>query len=51
MKLSEALHDVTLLGIDTMPFIYLVERNPAYLDRVRALFQRVDRGNWKRLYR
>jgi predicted nucleic acid-binding protein len=45
VKLSQALDGVTLLGVDTAPFIYLVERHPVYIDRVRAVFQQVNSGN------
>lgn len=45
MKLSDALNGVESLGIETAPFIYFVERHPAYVDRMRAIFQRVDSGS------
>jgi predicted nucleic acid-binding protein len=32
------------VAIDTAPFIYLIEENPRFIDRVDALFQAVDRG-------
>ena len=32
------------IGIDTAPFIYLIEQNPAYYARVRAFFQLLDSG-------
>lgn len=44
MPLDDALAGVTVLAIDTAPFIYLIERHPVYLDRVRAVFERVDSG-------
>lgn len=31
-----------LVGIDTSPFIYLIERNPGFVERVRPFFQLVD---------
>jgi hypothetical protein len=34
MKLDDALAGVDRLGLDTPPFIYLIERNPAYIDAV-----------------
>lgn len=43
-KLDDALLGVTRLGFDTPPFIYFVERNPAYVDLVRAVLQRIDAG-------
>ena len=42
MPLDSALAGVWRLGIDTPAFIYLVERNPNYLDRVREVFRRID---------
>jgi predicted nucleic acid-binding protein len=44
IKLDDALRGVTQLGFDTPPFIYFVERHPGYVDRVRAIIQRVDDG-------
>jgi predicted nucleic acid-binding protein len=44
MKISDALNNVQLIGIETAPFIYYVEQNPTYLDRMRAIFQMVDSG-------
>lgn len=43
IKLDDALAGVTKLGFDTSPIIYLVERNPKYLDLVRDVVRRVDR--------
>ncbi len=47
MRLSEALSGVSCLGIDTAPFIYLVERHPDYLDLMRAVIRRIDAGELK----
>jgi predicted nucleic acid-binding protein len=44
MKISDALNGVSSLGIETAPFIYFVEKNPIYVDRMRAVFQRVNSG-------
>lgn len=44
MKISDALNNVQLIGIETAPFIYYVEQNSTYLDRMRAIFQMVDSG-------
>ncbi len=44
MKIADALTGVTSLGIDTAPFIYLIEKHLAYLDRVRAIFAEVAQG-------
>jgi predicted nucleic acid-binding protein len=38
LKIKAALTGVSLLGIETAPFIYFVERKPAYIDRMRAIF-------------
>jgi predicted nucleic acid-binding protein len=43
-RIADALARVSRLGIDTAPFIYLVERNPTYIDRVREIFRRIDEG-------
>jgi predicted nucleic acid-binding protein len=40
--IDSALTGVWRLGIDTRAFIYLVGRNPNYLDRVREVFRRID---------
>lgn len=42
IKLDDAFSSVTSLGLDTPPFIYFVERHPAYLNIVREIFRRVD---------
>lgn len=44
MRLDEVLQDITLLGFDTAPLIYFVERHPAYLDVMRAVLHRVESG-------
>ena len=44
MKIDNALAGVTQLGLDTPPFIYFVERHPAYVDRVREIIRRIDAG-------
>ena len=44
MKLDDALAGVDRLGLDTPPFIYLIERNPAYLNLVREVFRRITSG-------
>jgi len=43
-KLDDALIGVTRLGFDTAPFIYFVERHPAYVGIVREVIRRVDSG-------
>jgi predicted nucleic acid-binding protein len=44
MRLDEVLQDITLLGFDTAPLIYFVERHPAYLDVMRAVLHHVESG-------
>lgn len=44
MKISQALNAVRILGMDTAPFIYLVEKHPTYEDRILAVFQQVGKG-------
>lgn len=39
MKISAALSSVTTLGIESAPFIYYVEKNPTYVQRMHAIFQ------------
>jgi predicted nucleic acid-binding protein len=33
-----------VVGLDTAPLIYYIERNSLYIDRLRPFFQAVDRG-------
>ncbi len=33
-----------VVGLDTAPLIYYIERNSLYVDRLRPFFQAVDRG-------
>lgn len=40
----EALTGITHVGIDSSPFIYLIEAHPLYLPLVTPLFERVDAG-------
>lgn len=44
MKISDALKNVQLIGIETAPFIYFVEQHPTYIDRVRTIFRQVNNG-------
>ena len=37
--LEQALAEHTIIGVDTMPFIYLWERHPRYLPLSEALFR------------
>ena len=43
MEWIEALRGA-VVGIDTAPFIYLIEENPAYLPLIRPFFEAVDQG-------
>lgn len=45
IKVADALSGKNRLGVDTSPFIYLVERFPRYIDVVRAVFKEVDGGS------
>ena len=44
VRVSDALQGISTLFLDTAPVIYLVERNPQYLDRVLSIFQQIDNG-------
>ena len=44
MNISVALAGIRHICIETAPFIYFVERHPKYIDRMRAIFQRLDQG-------
>ncbi|MGE0881936.1 MAG: type II toxin-antitoxin system VapC family toxin [Blastocatellales bacterium] len=44
MNISIALQGIASIFLDTAPIIYLVEKNPDYLDRIKDIFQRVDAG-------
>jgi hypothetical protein len=42
VTVDEALDGIDLLYIETAPFIYFVERHPDYIDRMRAIFRKVN---------
>ena len=44
MKISQALHGVTRIFLDTAPVIYFVEKNERYSSLVQTVFDRVDDG-------
>lgn len=44
MSISSTLNGVDLLGVETAPFIYFVEKHPKYIDRMRSVFHQVDQG-------
>ena len=44
IRLDEALAGITVLGFDTSPFIYFIERHPGYLDVVRDVIRRINAG-------
>ncbi len=44
MKVSEALRGVVLLGIDTAPLIYLVEKHPRYFDCMVFILKHITSG-------
>jgi predicted nucleic acid-binding protein len=41
---SEVLKNISLLGIDTAPVIYFVERHPKYVTLVHQIFGMIDQG-------
>lgn len=43
MTIEEALSGVSRLFLDTAPVVYLIERNPDFIDRVKPIFARLDR--------
>lgn len=45
LKISDALANVSRLCVDTMPFIYFVEQNPAYFKKVRMVLTQITNGN------
>ena len=46
MKLSEALHGVRKICVESAPLIYFIEKHPVYLDRMRAIMAGIDTGTW-----
>jgi hypothetical protein len=42
MKIEDALKGVKRLFLDTAPVVYFVEQNPEFIDRVAAVFARLD---------
>jgi predicted nucleic acid-binding protein len=44
MNISTLFAGIKLLGVETSPFIYFVERHPIYLERIRTIFQQVEAG-------
>jgi predicted nucleic acid-binding protein len=44
VKLSVAFGGIQRLCIETAPFIYFVERNATYIERVREIFKMLDDG-------
>lgn len=45
LKIASALHGVTLLGIDTAPIIYLVEKHPVYFARMAEILRYINNGS------
>lgn len=45
ITLDDALADVTTLGCDTSPVIYLIETHPDYDVLITEIFRRIDRGS------
>lgn len=46
MKVDDVLQDVTHLFLDTAPVIYYVEGHPQYADLTKAVFDRIDKGDF-----
>jgi predicted nucleic acid-binding protein len=44
MTFSDTLRGVSLLGIDSAPLIHLVEKHPAYLDKMLFVLQSINSG-------
>jgi predicted nucleic acid-binding protein len=44
VTIDDALRSIHSLYVDTAPFIYFVEKSPNYIERMRAVFLRVDSG-------
>lgn len=44
MTISDALHGVQRIFLDTAPVIYFVEQNPRYSAQVEEVFRRLDAG-------
>lgn len=45
ITLDDALTGVTVLGFDTSPFIYFIERHPNYVELMREIIRRIDVGS------
>lgn len=46
-KITKALHQYEVVGIDTMAFIYHFEGNPKYLPFTNSLFSSIENGKLK----
>ncbi len=44
MKLPDALRGIRLLGIDSAPLIYLVEKHPSYFDQMVFILRYISSG-------
>lgn len=47
MKIEAVLSGIDLLGVDTPPFIYYTENRPIYFEKMQAIFQRVNQGQFE----
>jgi predicted nucleic acid-binding protein len=45
VKIANWLSTVTLLGIDITPFIYFIEKNPAYFARMKVIMNHIGQSN------
>ncbi len=43
LTVEEALRDVTRLYVETAPFIYYLEENPIYIDRMDTVIEHIKR--------
>ncbi len=46
VAVADALRGVSRLFIETSPFIYFIEKNPIYIQRLRSIFLALDKGNF-----
>ncbi len=47
MKIDDALSGVDLLCVETAPFIYYTENRPIYFDKMQAIFDRMNHGQFE----
>ncbi|MDX2075718.1 MAG: type II toxin-antitoxin system VapC family toxin [bacterium] len=47
MKIFDALRNITILAIETAPFIYYVENHPVYSNKINHIFQIIEANGIK----